>query len=61
MKNRVLYILFILGALCVVAGALLKIEHYQHGTLVLGIGLGLEVGSVTFFIGKLLIMKNEKL
>ena len=61
MKNNTLYIVFVLGALCMIAGALLKIEHYQHGTLVLGIGLGLEVGSVTFFIGKLLIMKNEKL
>jgi len=61
MKNKTLYILFILGALCIIAGALLKIEHYEHGTLVLGIGLGLEVGSVALFIGKLLMMKNEKL
>jgi len=50
-----------LGALLVIAGALMKIRHYEHGSLVLGIGLGLEVGAVGFFLGKLIKMKNENL
>lgn len=61
MKNKTLYIFFVLGALLVIAGALMKIMHYEHGSLVLGIGLGLEVGAVGFFLGKLLKMKNENL
>ena len=61
MKNKTLYIFFILGAVLVVAGALLKIKHYEYGNFILGIGMGLEVGSVAFFLGKLIKMKNDKL
>ncbi|MFC6098310.1 hypothetical protein ACFPVY_16795 [Flavobacterium qiangtangense] len=61
MKNKTLYIFFILGALLIIAGALLKIEHYENAGFILGAGLGLEVGAVAFFIGKLIGMKNEKL
>ena len=61
MKNKTLYIFFILGALLIIAGALLKIEHYENAGFILGAGLGLEVGAVAFFLGKLLRTKKEDL
>lgn len=61
MNNKTIYIFFILGALLIIAGALMKIMHYEYGQLILGAGLGLEVGAVAFFLGKLLRAKKEDL
>lgn len=45
----------------IIAGALMKIMHYEHAQFVLGAGLGFEVGAVGFFIGKIIAMKKENL
>lgn len=50
-----------IGALLIIAGALMKIMHYDYAQFVLGAGLGLEVGAVAFFLGKLLRAKKENL
>lgn len=61
MSNKTIYIFFIIGALLIIAGALMKIMHYEHAQFVLGAGLGFEVGAVGFFIGKIIAMKKENL
>lgn len=61
MKNKTLYVFFILGALLIIAGALMKIMHYDYAQFVLGTGLGLEAGTIAFFLGKLLRAKREGL
>ena len=61
MNNRTIYIFFVIGAVLIIAGALMKIMHYEFAQFVLGTGLGLEVGAVAFFLGKLLRAKKEDL
>lgn len=61
MKNKASYIIFILGALSIIVGATLKIEHYEFASFFLAMGLALEIGAVALFIFKLITMKNEKL
>lgn len=52
---------FVIGAALIIAGALMKIMHYEFAQFVLGTGLGLEVGAAAFFLGKLLRAKKEDL
>lgn len=61
MNNTKIYIFFIIGALLIIVGALMKIRHDEYAQFVLGTGLGLEVGEVAFFLGKLLRAKKEDL
>jgi len=61
MKNKTHYIIFILGALLIITGAVLKIEHSELAGFFLAAGLGLEIGAIALFIFKLITMKNEKL
>jgi hypothetical protein len=61
MNNKTIYIFFMIGAILIIAGALMKIMHYEYAQFVLGTGLGLEVGAIAFFLGKLLRAKKENL
>ena len=61
MNNRTIYMFFVIGAALIIAGALMKIMHYEFAKFVLGTGLGLEVGVAAFFLGKLLRAKKEDL
>ncbi len=61
MKNKTPYIIFILGALLIIIGAYLKIEHSERAGFFLAMGLALEIGAIALFIFKLVTMKNEKL
>ena len=61
MNNKNIYIFFMIGALLIIIGAIMKIRHIEHSDFVLGAGLGLEVGAIAFFLGKLLRAKKEDL
>jgi ferritin-like metal-binding protein YciE len=61
MKNKILYLLFIAGFVTVIAGAYMKIEHYEYASFILVIGLALECGAVGSFFVKLLRMKKGSL
>lgn len=50
-----------IGALLIIIGAIMKIKHIEHSDFILGAGLGLEVGAIAFFLGKLLRVKKENL
>jgi len=61
MKNKTPYILFVLGALLIITGSVLKIEHSERAGFFLAMGLALEIGAIALFIFRLITTKNEKL
>lgn len=54
MKNKTLVTLFILGGLLVIAGAFMKIMHYEYGNYVLGAGLICEVIAIGIVLGRVI-------
>ncbi len=52
MKNRSLLILFIVSSLLVIAGAYLKILHYQYADAVLGGAMLFQLAVIVFFLVK---------
>jgi hypothetical protein len=56
MKNKTLITLFILGGLLVLAGAFMKVLHYDYGNYFIGAGLLFEVIAIGFVLGK--VIKN---
>jgi hypothetical protein len=63
MKNKYIIVLFLIGLIIVIFGALLKITHFQFGfltgNLVLFIGKFIEVVAILIFIIKLFSDKNN--
>lgn len=63
MKNKYIIVLFLIGLIIVIFGALLKIMHFElgffTGNLVLFIGKTIEVIAILIFIVKLFLDKNN--
>ena len=63
MKNKYIIILFILGFIVTILGALFKITHWQigifNGTLLLTIGMLSEISVCLFFVVKLFYNKKD--
>jgi hypothetical protein len=63
MKNKYLLILFVIGVIITIFGALFKITHWEigplNGTIILTIGMLFEVIAAVLFIIKLLSNKKN--
>ena len=63
MKNKYIIVIFLIGLIIVIFGALLKITHFEFGSvtgnLVLLIGKIIEVIAIVIFIIKLLSNKKD--
>lgn len=63
MKNKYIIVLFLLGLIIVIFGALFKITHWEFGfltgNLLLFIGKLIEVTAIVVFIIKLFSDKNN--
>ena len=63
MKNKHIIIVFIIGVIITIFGALLKITHFEigmfTGNIVLTIGMVIKIIAAIFFITKLLGNNSE--
>lgn len=63
MKNKYILILFSVGAILTIIGALLKITHFEFGfitgNIALSFGMLIEVVSIIIFIFKIFLTKNK--
>ena len=63
MKNKYILILFSLGAILTIIGALLKITHFEFGFITgnatLSLGMMIEIVSIIIFIFKIFSTKSK--
>jgi len=61
MNTKTIYAMFIIGAVLIIVGTLIKLMTNYHGNIFLGTGLALEAIAVVVFLFKVITMKNNKL
>ena len=61
MNTKTIYAMFIIGAVLIIVGTLIKLMTSYRGDIFLGTGLALETIAFVIFLYKVITMKNNKL